>query len=60
MNAVRKRETGCRYIDLVPTVSAAALDAHHAERARTLQAQRYQTGPRHGQELAAKRKRAQG
>lgn len=42
----------------MPIVTAAGQVAHHAERAHALKRQRYQTGPRYGQELAAARKAA--
>lgn len=56
MRAERKRVTGRRHVDLVPTVTEHALLLHHLERTMTLRGQRYQTGPRYGQELAAARK----
>lgn len=52
----RRAVTGRRHLDLVPTVTTVGQEAHHAERAYTLARQRYQTGPRHGQELAAARR----
>lgn len=52
----RKRVTGRRHIDLVPTVTVDGQFEHHSERRHTLAAQRYQTGPRYGQELADVRK----
>lgn len=45
-----------RHLDLVPTLSEHALAVHHAERRATLASQRYRTGARYGQELAAARK----
>lgn len=56
MRSDRKRVTGRRHIDLVPTVTVEGLAAHHAERALNAATQRYQTGPRYGQELAEARK----
>jgi hypothetical protein len=53
MRADRKRVTGRRHVDLVPTAIDYALTEHHLERIQTLRGQRYQTGPRYGQELAA-------
>lgn len=58
MRAARKQVTGRRHVDLVPTVTELGMAMHRLERAVTLRGQRYQTGPRYGQELAAARKGA--
>jgi len=52
----RRRITRRRHLDLVPTVTADGQFYHRIERAATLRRQRYQTGPRYGQELADERK----
>lgn len=52
----RRRVTRRRHLDLTPTVTLDGQLHHHLERAAALRAQRYQTGPRYGQELAAARK----
>jgi hypothetical protein len=53
---IRRVVTSRRHLDLVPTITVGQLASHHAERAAWVAAQRYQTGPRAGQELAAARR----
>lgn len=56
MNATRKRVSQRRHLDLVPRITGEALAIYTALRRYALAKQRYMTGARYGQELAASRK----